>query len=242
MTLQQASYPVAPSISERPHSLLDVATVREGMAWLDGSDLFNSVNCFRFGATGGICGASDLDIDTLVGQQWVDGFAFSGYGGMTCRLVGTDEAEIRAQVESVYRSGESAAVEAGFLATRFVVGEVPSGETDPLWPAPEAVTTAAVDPMVAVALLEAYAAQHYVGVPTLHLPFSVASLLAQRNALEVAGGQLRTRLGSKVAAGAGYEDSAGPDGVAAPAGTKWAYATGEVLVLRGELAVTPVFD
>jgi hypothetical protein len=237
--VQTATYPVAPTTTKRRSTLLDVASVRPGIAWLDGNDLFETFNCMRFDASdAAYCNVNDLDLDTQ-GPTWIDGFRFVAYGAVTCKAVGTDITRMRSEAERVFGVGESFAVETALRTTRFVE----EGSGTPLWEAPPDLTPTpgtAVSPEVGVALLEAEAATLYAGVPTLHVPVTIGSLLAQRQSLVEAGGMLTTRLGSKVAVGAGYEDSTGPDGTDAAAGTKWLYATGEVLILQGETIVPDV--
>jgi hypothetical protein len=65
-------------------------------------------------------------------------------------------------------------------------------------------------------------------------PREVASVLK----VEKEGGALRTNLGTKVVAGAGYSRR-GPDGTLATAGKYWMYATGPVSVRRGSLHIVP---
>jgi hypothetical protein len=63
-------------------------------------------------------------------------------------------------------------------------------------------------------------------------------MLSGSDSLTVTGNTLVTQLGSKVAAGGGYDlPNNGPTGAAAAAGERWLYATGEVLVLRDDLVV-----
>ena len=85
--------------------------------------------------------------------------------------------------------------------------------------------TAPVSLLVALALLEGYAAANYAGVPTIHMPRAAATILADR--LVWVGGKAYTLSGSKVALGGGYDDETMLDS------GKWdLYATGEVFVER----------
>ena len=121
------------------------------------------------------------------------------------------------------------------MDTRFKPSD-PAG----LWDAPDDMTPggAAVPIKEGIALLEGYSSAMYVGVPTLHVPRVVASFAFQSDGLTWDGDMIRTKLGSKVAAGAGYDFlNRGPDGTGAAAGEKWLYATGEVVVRRGPAIV-----
>jgi hypothetical protein len=94
----------------------------------------------------------------------------------------------------------------------------------------------AVSPVVGVALLEGFMADTYIGVPTLHMPRTIASIFAGSDRIVEVGSEFLTKMGSKVAAGAGYDfPNNGPTGAAAAVGEKWLYATGEVLVVPGDM-------
>jgi hypothetical protein len=93
----------------------------------------------------------------------------------------------------------------------------------------------AVKPRYGQAVLEGALGDAPVGAEgVIHAPRSVASVLK----IEKDGGALRTNLGTKVVAGAGYSRR-GPDGTIASAGKYWMYATGPVTVRRGPLHIIP---
>lgn len=69
---------------------------------------------------------------------------------------------------------------------------------------------------------------------TIHAPKLIASVLQASDQ----GGALVTNLGTNVVAGSGYSHI-GPDGVLAPTGRAWMYATGPVTVHLGSIAVVP---
>jgi len=233
-----ATYPVAPTVTRRIGTLLDVATVRDGIAWQDGKSLYDTYNCMKFGAQADFCAPNTKDFDQAAG--WVNGFRFAAYGGVLCKAVGLDLGRMESEVQRVFEAGESTAVERGLMDTGFTENT----DADYGWEAAEDVTpTGTVTPQRGLAELEAYAASVYVGVPTLHLPIVVASLLAQTEVIKVEGNTMTTKMGSKVVAGAGYDyPNNGPTGAAAAAGSKWLYATGEVLVLRGPAEVRQAID
>lgn len=230
-----ATYPLAPTTTPQRGTLLQTASVSDEFAWLDGTDLYDSYNCMTFRSAADFCAPNAKTFDNAIG--WVDGFRFAAYGGAVCKAVGLDFERMVSEVRRVFEQGESVAVEQALMATRFIVG------TD--WAAPEDITPAAgaVAPEVGIALLEGHAGPRYVGVPTLHVPRTIASLVLTRDVASFNGDRLETKLGSKLVAGSGYEyPNTGPTGAAAAVGERWLYATGEVLVTRSEPIVRQVVE
>lgn len=223
---------VAPATQELEGTLLDAADVSDGIEWLDENGLFESFNCMRFEANAEFCAPNSKTFDQAA--VWQDGFRFAAYGGVSCAAVGLDQAGMQRAVERVFQAGESTAVERAMMETRFVAD--PGGR----WAAPVDLTPTggAVAPAVGVALLEGYAGSVYVGAPTIHVPRTIASILLSTQPALLEGGRFVTKLGSKIAAGAGYDfPNLGPTGAEAPVGEKWLYATGEVVVRRGPAIV-----
>lgn len=234
-----ASYPVAPAVTPRSGTLLDAANVGEGMAWLDGNDLFESFNCMEFGSAAEFCAPNTKTFDNTL--NWVDGIRFAAYGGVQCRAVGLDQDALDTQVSRAFEAGESTAIERALMEQRFRADADPAAR----WGAATDITpgAAAVDPKVGLALLEGYAASVYVGQPTLHVPRSIAAIVAASDGIVEEGSSLRTKLGAKVAAGAGYDyPNTGPTGAEAAAGEKWLYATGEVVIQRGSAEIRQAVD
>lgn len=230
------SYPVAPAITSFTSSLLDVAAVTDNFAWLDGADLFDSYNCMKFQATANFCAPSVKTFSNVAG--WQQGFRFAAYGGVKCSTVGLDMARQESEVRRVFEAGESTAVERAMMATRFKANGT-------LWGAPVDITPAggAVKPAVGVALLEGFGGDNYVGMPTIHMPRTIGSLLMGVQGAAFDGTVLQTKLGSKIAVGVGYDfPNNGPTGAAAPTGEKWIYATGEVVIGRSDVIVQQVVD
>lgn len=232
MTITTAMYPVTPTTTPLRGRLLDAATVSDsGFEWMDGNGLFDSYNCMNFLAEPVFCGTNSKTFGNTI--AWQDGFKFGAYGGATCQAVGLDTERMNSEVERVFRAGESTAVEKALMKYRFAASANH-------WAAPTDINSAgAVSPKVGVALLEEHAASNYVGVPTLHVPRSIGALLTSGGSVVDDGNSLRTVLGSKVAAGAGYMPNLSPTGTANASGERWIYATGEVLVIRGPLTVQP---
>lgn len=236
-----ATYPVAPEVTPLDGTLLDAATVQEGIAWLDGRDLWESTAAMTFGAAPVFCGVNDKDLDDN-NLEWVSGFLFGAYGGFTCKLVGTSPEEMESQVRTAFERGESTAVERAFMETRF---RAAAGDNAGRWDAPVDITPAggAVKPGVGVAMLEGYYASVYSGAPTIHMPRTIASLLLGVDGVSMDGQTIRTKLGSKIAAGGGYDyPNTGPAGTEPAAGEKWIYATGGVYLGRGEALFQSGFD
>jgi hypothetical protein len=228
----------APTVEAIKGTLLDAATVSDGIEWATEEAVFDTYNCMSFEAAAEFCAPSPKTFDQEAG--WNDGFRFAAYGGVSCRTVGLDQDEMLRRVEDVFRRGESTAVERAFMENRFRVSD-PAG----LWPAPTDITPASgpVSAKAGVALLEGYSGSVYVGAPTIHIPRSTASLLLGDQIVLADGSTIRTRLGSKIAAGVGYDfPNTGPTGAEPAAGEKWLYATGEVVVRRGPAIVRQVMS
>jgi len=178
---------------------------------------------------------------------------FRVYGWEPCSPVGfgDDLADLKRRAEQRLTDGEARAVERVFwtghptdgpattvyphLAADAVVSGLPQGAVTPTKQlAATEVTSSAVTPAEAVALLEGYLGECYGGEGVIHVPRAALALLDNAYVVRREGEQLRTLAGNRVAAysGGAYP---GPDGVAPGAGTGWFYATGAVQVKRGQL-------
>lgn len=238
----KVALPTRPDLTPRKGTLLDAAVVTDQFAWLDGVEAFwdsYSGITFQQGAT--FCPPTDETKDLSQTAAWTGGWRFAVYGGVTCKAIGLDMADQKEQVGKMFALGESTGVERALMETRFVDdSEVVDGDPLDRWDAATDITPAggAVSAKAAVGLLQGWMANYYVGTPTLHMPIAVASILLDGNGLEFDGNLLRTKMGSKVAAGAGYDfANTGPTAAAAPAGEKWVYGSGEVFIGRGDLIV-----
>lgn len=228
----------APPVTRLKGTLLDVATIHEGMKWIGVTDVWPTYNCLDMKAIPGFCyvggGTADKTAKDFSGApNWVDGGTpFGVYGGVTCRPFGFDGMDA---IRPAFEAREHVGVEQGVMTIL--------AASSPVILAPK---TGGVDVGVSlgIAALEEHAACHYAGAPTLHLPRGVASLASVGNALVAEGNTLVTKLGSKVAAGGGYGcPNKQPTGQAAPgADEKWLYATGEVVLWRGEVQDQEVFN
>jgi hypothetical protein len=232
MALTRAAYPVAPPAMQRESTLLDVAHGESGSFDLhDGNGLYDSFHCMQFGQAADFCAPNVKDLDEQA-PMWVDGIRFAAYGGVGCKAVGLDMKRMESEVARVFALGESAAVEQALMVQRFRDDTSPDNRWDPavdLTPA-----GGAVSPKAGLAYLEDYAATVYVGTPVIHVPIAIGSLLLA-DVAEMQAGIVRSKLGSKIAVGAGYSmTNTSPAGVAAPAGEKWVYASGEVTYMNSE--------
>ena len=88
---------------------------------------------------------------------------------------------------------------------------------------------------VGVGLLEAYLGDTYNGQGVIHSSRLVAPAAGRDLIVSQSGGRMSTLLGTPWAFGQGYSVNTGPGGAAASAGTAWLYATGQVVVRRGDL-------
>lgn len=165
--------------------------------------------------------------------EWVPGLTFAVYGGVQCKTVGLDMADQKSELERVFALNEGIGIEQALLGNRFVAqAQVVPGPGDPasldgFWPAPTDLTPSSdVSPRVAIGLLEGWAARHYAGVITLHMPRALGTILGS-DVIVWEGDLAYTRMGSKVAFGGGYDEEDQD-------GTFDIYATGEVFVERSE--------
>lgn len=235
--MQTIAYPTAPVIEGIKGTLLDAAEVRDGIEWNDGKDLWESYTDLTFQGMAGWCAPNSKNLEGN-GTSWVQGERYTIYGGTTCKSVGRPD-DRDEQVKAAFERGESHMLELLLTSTRF------NADTDGRWASPVDITPTegAVTPAVAVARLEAHYPMFASGVtPTLHLPRSIASLLLGVDGVSMDGTTIRTKLGSKVAAGSGYEwgELNGAD----PLGNleRWAWASGPVVILRSPLDVRTALD
>lgn len=158
------------------------------------------------------------------GQSWGEADAFTVYASHACGPVGTDDETAAQLAMAELQAREEARVEeivaTGELGNEpnFLGAETPAG-------------TAALAPVVALALLEQAMGDAYGGNGVIHASRAAATVLAPY--LTRSGTQLQTMLGTPVAAGAGYPVT-GPDGLPLEDGA-WLYATPPVAVRRTEV-------
>lgn len=234
-----------PQIEPLVSTLLDHATIAEGFAWVSERSLSDSYNCLDMAVETELC-PDPSSPKNFEAPGWNEGIRFAVYGGVVCKPFSFDVDKGEAEVKRVFQLRESLGVERALMDKRFILGpdDDPGVGVDSRWPAPTDITPAtAPSAKVGLALLEGYAGSVYAGVPTLHIPRTIGSLLLTENAGIVTAGKAYTHSGSKMALGAGYEyPNHGPDGTDPAAGTQWMYATGEVMVARGGVLAKAVLD
>lgn len=227
MTMTPVRYPVAPTTTKVKGTILDAATVVSGIEWLDGRDLFETYNCMTFDEVVGFCLPAAKTFER--GASWQSGYRFAAYGGVVCKAVGLDMADQETQAREAFTNGEHRAVERALIENRLDLQSPDTlGAVGDYWDATP-VTATVEDPKVALAILEDQARQFYSGVPTIIMSGYHASLLTDSGVISLEGDVLRTKLGSKVA-------SSGSIVHPYVAATEVPmYATGEVVVLQGNL-------
>lgn len=167
-----------------------------------------------FTGTAGFAKQVTDGIDDTIGDPFV------AYSILRCSPVGLTGTTLEERALGNLRLGEQRAAES-FLAGRLAATGL-------------AITgAAAVEPEEGLAIAEQWAAAKYGGVPVIHTPRGVASLLATRTAIARSdNGRMESHLGAIVAAGGGYAALKGPGGVPAGVGEAWLYVTGTVTVRR----------
>lgn len=103
------------------------------------------------------------------------------------------------------------------------------------------VTGTAVDVATGLGLLEKQLADCYNGVGVIHVPAQLLPTLDAWGLVKAQSGVLKTLNGNLVAVGAGYTGSS-PAGATAAAGTAWMYATGAVMMYRGEVKIATLSE
>lgn len=174
----------------------------------------------------------------LDGLPYVETRPFGISAGVRCKPVGTPISTLREMAREQLRLTESRAVELTYLHGT----ELPVGSPSPfLRSVPVANRLAgggAVSLATGIGLLEEAIGNMTGAQGVIHAPRrSIGTVGAQ---VVADGPRLRTKLGTPVAFGAGY-NGAGPDGVV-PNAAVWLYATGPVQVTRGPVIDIPVED
>lgn len=165
----------------------------------------------------------------------VEAEPFVVYGRAKCGVMaGATLEQARAKARANLLRGEAYTVERTFMEGTF--GQSPSLQ-DATDVSPAAGT---LNPVGAMATLEAWLSETYLGVGVIHVPPAMVPYLCRYGLLERRGEQWVTcGLGTRVAIGAGYTANIGPDGTEAPAGEAWLYATGQVVIYRSDVMVSP---
>lgn len=230
-----------PVVSPITGGVLDHADIVEGLTGPvpPGGSFGLTYNCLDTAVPTALC-PDPTEPKEFSNPGLINGFDFAVYGGLVCKPFGFDPETGLAEIERVFALKESRGVERALMETRFTVGPNDGTAEEPAarWPAATDITPTGgpVPAKVGLSLLEGFAASQYSGQPTLHIPYSVGSLLANEKIIEGQGGRFYTGLGAKAAIGPGYEfPNSGPDGEESTGTTRWLYATGEVMVARSEM-------
>jgi hypothetical protein len=235
MTINAPEVGIAPDPSPVPFGLFSVADVRPGGARTLFGRVFDTDACQSSAEAGAWCDPDADDKIVTDATYRVSSRPFTVYTLLRCRLLGSRDIPSRAA--AIAANSEERAVERAFMAHVLSADLDPTGGTDratDITPTPGT----AVCPELGVALLEGFMGRVYAGLPVLHVPRTLGSLLGTMGALVRNGNRLETVQRTPVASGTGYDGewNIGPDGTAVdPAdGTYWLYATGVVELERGE--------
>lgn len=210
-------------------SVLDHAEVVDNaeFGWRNNEGMWPTYNTLDTLVPTQLC-PDPVAVKTFAFGRWVPAYEFAVYGGVQCKAVGLDTQDMAAEVKRVFALNEGKGIERSLLENRFVARTNGSDETGPEWDAATDLTPAGtISPVIALALLEGYAAANYAGLPTIHMPRAAATVLENQGLISWTGDKAFTKNQSKVAIGGGY-DSSDFDGT-------WdMYATGEVYVERSD--------
>lgn len=153
------------------------------------------------------------------------------YGSFECRLVGYSITEATARAREHLTAGEQHAVE-------YALWTGISNNTPTLTGADTLDLGTASCPAALLSLIYAHTDTHFVGEPLIHIPRAAVPWFGDQLVRD--NGRLTTKLGTPVAAGAGYsEANTGPTGEPAPDGAFWVYATGPIVLRRGPIHDVP---
>lgn len=171
----------------------------------------------------------------------VEGKPFTVILGVQCPLVGYTLEEFERRVRAAFVLCEQRTVEEIFMTSSEGNNGLAGTILEPSdCHVPEGLSTA--NPLTilgGVAAIEDYMGREYCGTPVIHAPRAIASYAAAKNLVVGGTGRQTTPLGSRWAFGAGYSANVGPDGVPAPDGVAWMYATGAVSIWRSEVWINP---
>lgn len=184
---------------------------------------------FTWPLTVGLPNVVALGTKTDTQIEIVSGTPFSIYKKTECQDLTDDDTT---WARNALAHGESHAVEQAVMQSILAqpTTDLPAGST-------------AISLINGIAALEGYAADVYGGVPTIHMPRSVATRALAKDALLTSlDWSITTKQGALVANGGGYSMNLGPTGAPAPAGQAWLYATGQVTLLRGPVHTHRVLD
>lgn len=136
------------------------------------------------------------------------------------------------QVEETLWTGAIANSD-GFVSPSFAFGN-PDCDILPV----DINPTGSLDPVAAIATLEEALGDIVACGGTIHVPYGLLAYLARFNLLILEDGVYYTPSGVKVIAGHGYPGS-GPANIPAVPGEVWVFATGPLVLVRGNVITVP---
>lgn len=171
----------------------------------------------------------------------VEGTPFTALLGVECKLTGYTLEEFERRVVRAFTLCEQRTVEEIFwTGSEDNRPSLAGTAEEPSECVILAQATAPLSLTGGVAALEGYLGDNYCGVGVIHAPRTLAAYAAATNLMCNCGtAKVSTPLGTQWAFGGGYSVNTGPDGIEAPEGVAWLYATGQVSILRSEVWVNP---
>lgn len=224
-----------PAIQALPFDLLSVATVIDmpgdshelnGITYKSlacGADL-NQFVALCPPSTNPVKTATDADRLVIISDDLIE-----LYANLSCKET-TLEAMFQ-EARDIFALGENRAFGSAFWSTMLAVGTTVILNTDP-------GAGGALSVTAAVAALESAMSCCYPGRPVFHSDRGVVAYATEARQLHVSGNELLTALNSPWAAYACPPET-GPDGIAAPAGYAWVYATSQPVIRRWPTATRP---
>lgn len=167
--------------------------------------------------------------ETEAGVPLVVASPFAVYGSYECNPVGRPLQEAFDRARQHLDTGKGRAIERAVQLGE--AGNEPAlvSEAVDITPAGGAVTLTA-----AFAEIEQYLRENYAGTGVIHVSPRVATIAHALMLVYTDGEVLRTPLGTQVAVGAGYEESAAPTSESPDPDATWIYATGAVYGWQSE--------
>lgn len=240
----------APPVSPLPFGLLSAAVVNDDLTGHAQMGIqYEPAACGQVYETRAACdtevaafGEKAAVADVHTGIPLVVGDPFNLYSLFVCNPVGLGPDRMRQKAGESLTLGEGRGVEHA-LASRLPLA---AGAVDLT---PGGAAGDALHPIDGLAALEGWSSRFYGGVPTIHVPRAVGTILGSLGGHQRAGARLETKQGALVASGGGYWELAGPptdaedpETIQEPvAGEAWLYVTGTVVVHRAPNAdATPL--
>lgn len=153
---------------------------------------------------------------------------FTLYGHVHCSPVGLTPEEAQAKADEQLILGEQRAAEEVFWTG--IMQNAPALEQNG-----EDITVSGSSYAETIGQLEKWIGDVYGSLGVIHMTRKAAIVGLSLNVLETSGGRLLTRLGTPVAAGAGYRGNSPGMGVPPPAHSTWIFATPALIGYRSEI-------